>query len=356
MTHPYSSSPSHRFWRKGVTNMGTQTDPVIDFPFRIAPTQKIVTAGSCFAQHISQRLAAAGYGFLVTETAHPLLDLEVAAAYNYGRFSARYGNIYSSRQLLQLIRRCYGKFSPEEDIWTDEGGSFFDPYRPQIQPNGFATEDEYRKDRIQHFTAVRTAFESMDLLILTLGLTEVWESAADGAVFPLCPGTAAGRFDPQLHHFRNQDLKEVTDDLTSFLAELHTVNPGAKIILTVSPVPLVATAEDRHVLVASTYSKSVLRVAAENIVRQNSSVAYFPSFEIITGSHAQGRYFDSDFRSVTDAGVDRVMELFFRHVLIDYAEGGNFPSPTSSSDDQFLKVSRAVMGVMCDEESLDAAP
>src|SRR5689334_16646909 len=39
------------------------------------------------------------------------------------------------------------------------------------------------------------------------------------------------------------------------------LNAKVKLILTVSPVPLVATATHEHVLLASTFSKSVLRTA-----------------------------------------------------------------------------------------------
>ncbi|MES2303044.1 MAG: GSCFA domain-containing protein, partial [Pseudomonadota bacterium] len=82
---------------------------------------------------------------------------------------------------------------------------------------------------------------------------------------------------------------------------------------TVSPVPLVATAENRHALVATTYSKSVLRVVAEEVARTDSRVEYFPSYEIITGSYSRGRYFESDLRSVTPEGVAHVMRVFMKH-------------------------------------------
>src|SRR5205823_5578884 len=75
----------------------------------------------------------------------------------------------------------------------------------------------------------------------------------------------------------------------------------------------VATAEPRSVLVATTYSKSVLRVAAEEIANHDPGIAYFPSYEIITGQHTRGRYFASDLRSVTEEGVARVMALFLQH-------------------------------------------
>ena len=61
-------------------------------------------------------------------------------------------------------------------------------------------------------------------------------------------------------------------------------------ILTVSPVPLVATAAGKHVLVATTYSKSVLRVACEEVCQKAADVMYFPSYEIITGNYNRGSY------------------------------------------------------------------
>ena len=353
MTHPYSGAAPHRLWRKAVSAPGDATDPVADFPFRLRPQDKVVAAGSCFAQHVSRRLQAGGFTFLVTETAHPILPAEVASAFNYGRYSARYGNIYTARQLLQLIRRAYGRFQPEEDGWQAPDGAWFDPFRPQIQPGGFPTAEEYRLDRAQHFAAVRRAFEEMDAFVFTLGLTESWEAAADGAAFPVCPGTAAGTFDSGRHVFRNHTVEEVTADLTAAVRELRAVNPGVKVILTVSPVPLVATAEDAHVLVATTLSKSVLRVAAGAVAVREPDVAYFPSYEIITGPQARGRYFAEDLRSVTEEGVDRVMALFFRHVTSG-GEALEIPATAApAAGDAFLDGMRAAVDALCDEERLD---
>jgi hypothetical protein len=352
MTHPYSGAAPHRLWRKAVAAAGPDTDPVVGFPFRLRPQDKVVAAGSCFAQHVARRLRDGGFTFLVTETAHPILPQAVATAFNYGLYSARYGNIYTARQLLQLIRRAYGRFQPQEDAWPGPDGAWFDPFRPQIQPGGFATEEEYRLDRAQHFAAVRHAFAEMDALVFTLGLTESWESAADGAVFPVCPGTAAGTFDAARHRFRNQGVDEVVGDLTAAIRELRAVNPRVKVILTVSPVPLVATAEDAHVLVATTLSKSVLRVAAATVAAREPDVAYFPSYEIITGPQARGRYFAEDLRSVTDEGVDRVMTLFFAHAT---TAAGETPPPSQPAPpaDAFLDSMRAAVDVLCDEERLD---
>lgn len=346
--HPYTNAPAERVWRRAVSEPAAQdVDPVGRFPFRIAAADKVVSAGSCFAQHISRRLRTAGFNFLVTEPGHPILPPKVAETFHYGDFSARYGNIYTARQLLQLHQRAYGEFTPKEQVWESDG-RFFDPFRPQIQPNGFATRLEFDLDRQQHFAAVRAAFEQMDVFVFTLGLTECWASREDGAVYPVCPGTAAGTFDPTKYVFHNFSIEEVVADLSAFLAAVRKRNPKVRTILTVSPVPLAATAEDRHVVVSTTYSKSVLRVAAETLCR-DEAVAYFPSYEVITAPFSRGRYFADDLRQVTDAGVDHVMRLFFKHV----AEEGVAPAPAEKPADTFLADSAAAVAALCDEDALD---
>jgi hypothetical protein len=300
--HPYVGLPEHQFWRSAVH---ADLDPVVD-SFTIGYRDKVATAGSCFAQHISGALVANGFERYLTET-----DPGQGGA-NYGVYTARYGNIYTARQLLQLFERAYGRFEPADVAWT-KGQRFIDPFRPEIEPDGFASIDALLQSRSTEFAAVRRMFEEMDVFIFTFGLTEAWRSSIDGAVFPLAPGVSGGAYDPQKYEFVNFDVDEVSGDFRKFLRRLRKINPRARIILTVSPVPLVATFEPKHVIVSTTYSKSVLRVAAEQIARREESVAYFPSYEIITGSFSRGRYFGKDLRSVTPEGVNHVMRVFLKH-------------------------------------------
>jgi hypothetical protein len=328
LTHPYKNAPEYRMWRKAVAEPGRfAVDPVVKFPFSISPTDKVVTAGSCFAQHIARHLKNSGFNFYVTEPGHEALDDDTRSKFGYGLFSARYGNIYTARQLRQLIERAYGEFTPADDAWQGKDGRWFDPFRPTIQPDGFATREEFDLDRQQHFAAVRKALESLDIFVFTLGLTEAWVSAEDGAAYPICPGVAAGAFDPERHVFKNFSVLEIIADMTAVIERLRQINPRSRVILTVSPVPLMATAEDRHVLVATTYSKSVLRVAADELSRALPDVAYFPSYEVITGNHARGRYFAEDLRSVREVGVEHVMRLFFRHATTGAPQARQKPRP-----------------------------
>jgi hypothetical protein len=367
--HPYQNLPKHCFWRSAVTQTPpADVDPVVAPKFSISKTDRVATAGSCFAQHIARHLSSGGFNYFVSEKAHPHVPPHVANEFGYGLFTARYGNIYTSRQLLQLLRRVYGLFAPIDDMWVHDGGRRIDPFRPQIQPCGFSCEAEYWADREQHFAAVKRAVEQLDVFVFTLGLTEVWLAREDGAAYPLCPGVAGGNFDEMRHRFVNLRAADVVADMNAALGIIRSKNAKARFILTVSPVPLVATAADRSVLVSTTYSKSVLRVACEEVAADHDDVAYFPSYEIITGSFNRGRYFASDARSVTEEGVAHVMRLFMRHYASESlgrrADSGpmqdepkRIGQANERADQDAVEDRRAiqeVVAVMCDEEQLDA--
>jgi hypothetical protein len=333
--HPYAALPDHAFWRQAMTDAGTAgVHPMPAGPWRIGADDQVAAAGSCFAQHIARRLREEGFAFL---------DVEPGPAGDRGEFSARYGNVYTARQLVQLFDRAFGFFRPHERAWERPDGRFCDPFRPRIEPAGFATREEVVQASQQHLAAVRTLFRSLDVFVFTLGLTECWLSRLDGAAYPVAPGVAAGELDPRRHEFVNFGVAEVAADLELFVRKLQLVNPRARMILTVSPVPLVATFEPRHVLVASTYSKSVLRVAAEEVCRRHPHLAYFPAYEIVTGPHAGGRYFEPDLRTVTAAGLAHVMRVFM--------DGMTEAAPPSLAD-ALLEHLEALGEIACDEEML----
>jgi hypothetical protein len=84
-----------------------------------------------------------------------------------------------------------------------------------------------------------------------------------------------------------------------------------RFILTVSPVPLTATAGGEHVLRATTYSKSVLRAVAGQFFQERDDLDYVPSYEVITSALSRGQYFEQNLRGVRREGVDTVMRMFF---------------------------------------------
>ena len=120
-------------------------------------------------------------------------------------------------------------------------------------------------------------------------------------------------------------------------------------------MPLVATAEPgAHVLSATAYSKSVLRVAAETMKRDFANIHYFPSFEIITGAFNRGAYYASDLRNVVEDGVDHVMRLFYEHYGADASTHAGTPATAGPSRVDVAALSEQINDVLCDEEMLDS--
>lgn len=357
MTNPYKGLPAHHFWRRAISSVEPHAvDPVIDAKFRIDMSERVATAGSCFAQHISRRLSAIGFNYFVPESGDEF-DLQERVARGYGVFSARYGNIYTVRQLLQTFEEAFGIRPKSEPAWLRADGRYVDPFRPGVEPAGFERSDDVAASRRTHIEHVKRMFLESDIFVFTLGLTESWVSSSSGDVFPLAPGVAGGAFDPEHHKFVNFDIDDVRSDLRSFLWQLKSVNPRVRVLLTVSPVPLIATFEKAHVLASTTYSKSVLRVAAEMAARESEWVDYFPSFEIITGNFSLGRYYEEDLREVNSMGVSHAMRCFLRNYITS-SENDLLAKPGAMADDQTREQAGAAARsrmdrVICDEELIE---
>ena len=347
MSHPYRHLSKKQFWSSAmVAPAPGHIDPVLgDFP-QISKSARIATMGSCFAQHISANLSHGGYNYYVAETAPCDISNEDARKQNYGVFSARYGNVYTVKQALQLFQRSFGDKEFESNIWSFKN-CFIDAFRPNIQPEGFSSESELITDRIHHLKCVKDLFMNCDWFIFTLGLTEGWRSKSDHSIFPLAPGVHGGSFDPALHEFVNFRSRDVIEDLSSFVNLIQSVNNKVQIILTVSPVALMATYEKKHVLASNTYSKAVLRAAAEEVSSAFEKVHYFPSFEIITSPANQCRYIDDDLRSVKPVGVSHVMRIFRKHFMNDGSNSDDDPTST------YLGGVVDENDIICDEELIE---
>jgi hypothetical protein len=316
--HPYTHAEPKSFWSRGVARRFDAASMVPEGALVLRRGDRVMSAGSCFAANIVPYLEKSGFPYVRTEQRHPLLRAP-AENLGYDNFSAAYGNLYTARQLRQLLQRALGYWAPREDSWEDPAdGTLIDPFRPGLRYRA-RSRDEHALLTRQHLDCVRRAFEEATVFVFTLGLTEAWVSRQDGAVFPACPGTVGGEFDAGRHAFHNFTVGEVVADMAEFIADVRRINPALRIVLTVSPVPLVATATDGHVLTSTIYSKSVLRVAAEDIVRNHRDALYFPAYEIVTGPQAPERFFEADRRNVSREAVDTVMAALLARCETDSA-------------------------------------
>lgn len=321
---PYSDLPPRAFWRL-CRDAGEhfRMAELYDPKRPLTAGMRVATAGSCFAQNIGRYIRASDLELVDVEPAPKAMPGAVARAHGYGLFSARYGNIYTARQLRQLLEDAVAETQHTCAVWQS-GQRWHDGLRPNIEPQGYASPRELRFHRRDHLRRVREIFNQADVFVFTLGLTEAWTDRETGVVFPTAPGVVAGNFDPKLHQFVNFGFAETLADMTRAIELMRELAPGITFILTVSPVPLTATATGGHVLAATTYSKSVLRAVAGELAQTHEHVDYFPSYEIITGIPFGNGFYEENLRSVRADGVDQVMQVFFG------ANGAQAPEATEA--------------------------
>lgn len=315
--------------------------------FQLGPSTRVASAGSCFARHLAARLQASGFNYLLLEPPPPFLSPEAAAPYRH--YSARYGEIYSSQQLLQLLQAALGEFKPAEPPWPhgpDQNGqtSWLDPLRPRVEPAGFYSPAEVALARQSHLQAVKQLFMQAEVFIFTLGLTEIWRCQQDGTVLPVCPGGRYGQFDPSRYRFENLSLAQNLTAMRQFLERLKALNPAVQVLLTVSPVPLAITLEPRHVLLSTQVSKATLRLCAEQLCQDYPWVDYFPAYELI--HFAPEQHFEADRRHVSALGVERVMQQFFKHRV------SAMPEPPTVSDSPLAAPASPAFPDPCDQDVL----
>lgn len=347
--NPYVGLPHRALWSRGVARRYDASEVVTTEAPLLRTGDRVASMGSCFASNIVPHIEAAGVVYIRTEEPPPQVA-QLPENLGYRNFSAAYGNVYTARQMRQLIERCAGEFQPQEDRWH-EPGKVIDPFRPGLAYPA-ASEVEFDVITAAHLSATREAFAAADVVVLTLGLTEGWESVLDGAVFPTCPGTVAGAFDPTRHRFRNFTVADVIEDLGATVDGIAAINPRARFIVTVSPVPLVATASGRHVLEATVYSKSVLRVAAAEVERRRAAVTYFPAYEIVTGPQAPESFFEADRRSVTDEAIRTVMDALLAASDVSKATA-SMATERAAPAHAVADIARRIAEAECDEALLD---
>jgi hypothetical protein len=250
-------------------------------PF-IEKSHGITAFGSCFAQHISDHLAARSYN-LLTNKEQLSLDSYVI------RCAEGMINTFAIRQQFEwaFLGSCFS-----EDLWFDSNGELA-PYN----------------ERIRNDTA--GIFRETDVFIITIGLSEVWYSKTSGNVFwRAIPIT---RFDPEQHGFRLTSVAENLDNLDAIRTIIREHRPDATIILTLSPIPLHATFRPVSCMTANSVSKATLRVAIDEMLRRypdDRKLFYFPAYEMVKEFFVDP-YLD-DNRHVRPEILNAVMETFER--------------------------------------------
>jgi hypothetical protein len=286
---------THRTWFRGGTGSrppkAMQMMPetaVLDYVLKgwtpdapsINETTKVTAFGSCFAAYISDWLASRHYNVLTRNKESNAYVVSCGEG------------MVNSFVILQQFE------------WAFEGKSFDAPLWHGYKAEEFGYDEDVRQETLR-------LFNDTDVFILTLGLSEIWYDEPTGGVF--WRTLPKGKYDPERHKFRVSTVEENRDNLREIYRLIRKHRPDAKIILTLSPIPLVTTFREESCISANSVSKAVLRVAIDEVMREfkdEGYLFYWPSYEIVTDVFTYP--FKPDRRHLQPAVQEFIMMTFER--------------------------------------------
>jgi len=315
--HPASKWPG----RGSGNRLEPEAWPVIRPRFRLSAGDTVFTLGSCFARNIERHLEL--LGFEVPCAAYKVPLEEWSGGFGSGILN-KY-TVHSMRDELAWAAAAQGEGASEARL-----GEFLLPVGGEqcidLMLAGFAPVTRARAlERRRELAALYRHAFTAEVVVMTLGLIETWRDAERGAYIQQTPNATMARMAPQRWEFEivsYEDALQAMRDAIELLT--RTGRPDKKILVTTSPVPMARSFSGEDVLVANTYSKSVLRAVCGAVTREYANVDYAPSYESAMLSRTP-EVWEDDLVHVTTAFVGKIVE----RTLAAYVSEAPGPAPLS---------------------------
>ncbi len=235
---------------------------------------EFMTLGSCFSEHIGQRL----------------LD------YKWQGMCNPFGTLFHPLSIFELLRLSLSEQELRADGFVEYDETVFHFDLPKLF---FAETPEKLQAKFAEVgRAVRSHLQAPSCLFVTLGTAQVFEDQQTGALVANCHSQNPARFRKRL--LRLEEIEAAWQELSKLLGESHQV------IWTLSPVRHV-----RETLTQNAVSKSLLRVwLHERIAAAKGREHYFPAFEIMVDQLRDYRYYAEDLIHPNAVAVDCLWEAF----------------------------------------------
>ena len=257
--------------------------------FKLPSSARLFASGSCFARELERAFYQAGIPVLSWT---PELDIENQFFHRYNTFS-----------ILGDFRGAFsGKFDERHAMETPIGWVDYTSYGP------FSSKEQLIASRLRIFD-VHNNIQQADVLVVTLGLIEVWYDNATDTYLNIAPSEVLAA-NLNRYELCVTDYEDNVRALKSLIGEVRNwAGEQLKVVVTVSPVPLNATFSGFDVVQANTLSKSTLRAVAQEVADDDDGVDYIPSFEFVMLSDPSSAW-RSDRRHVRPEMVAHIIKTF----------------------------------------------
>ena len=317
-------NPGSRWYKAGINvksksrefaiqriNQRLYTPTFSDPGFQMNRKDSLFAMGSCFARGIENSMLGRGFHVLSAATEFDSFELSMKGVTGRG-FMNKYST-HSIRHELEWALDPSIAF-PESSLVDAEDGTWIDPStNPTLK---WVSHEETLSRRATISEVVQRASQCR-VIVLTLGLVELWFDNQAGIHLNMAPSPAMRKLHPGRYSFEVSGFVENRANMEAIGSLLKKVGgPDLQIVVTTSPVPLMATFTDRDIVAANTYSKSVLRAVAEDFAASHDFVHYFPSYEIVMNSDRKVAW-SKDGRHVAPEVVHHIMDLFCSNYIVD---------------------------------------
>lgn len=245
------------------------------FSTTIKHQHKLLLTGSCFTENIGTKLKQ--HKFEVLENPNGILFNPISIS-------------KAIRSYIANKKYSYGDLFYQNECW-----------------NSWAHHSRFsHPDKAACLTGINQSQQAAhefilqaNWLFITVGSAFVYE-LANGDVVANCHKVPTDKFKKRL-----LGIDEVVTAFKKMLGELWQINPGVKIIFTISPV--------RHLrdgFVENNRSKSTLVQAVHELVDSEKNIFYFPAYELVIDDLRDYRFYAEDMVHPNYAATNYVWEKF----------------------------------------------
>ena len=250
---------------------------------KIKLDQSLLLTGSCFSEHIGQKL-------------HD---------YKFNSLTNPFGVTYNPISIFKLLQQALEQKPVERShIIKNQGIYRHYDFHSDISA---LNEDDLIVNIKKAYQLCSQYIRQSEWIIITFGTAMVYRHKQLNDIVGNCHKIPAKEFEREL-------LKPETilNAFKTFYETLKKNKAGFNIIITVSPV--------RHLkdtLELNSLSKSILRMVCARLSEAYDNVQYFPAYEIMMDDLRDYRFYDADMLHPNDQAINYIWEVFQKSYFSD---------------------------------------
>ena len=250
--------------------------PIYEQDLKIEHQSGVCLIGSCFAEHIGQKLNEIKFKML----------------------QSPFGILYNPFSIAKSLERIITNQPFEKSDLVEHNGLWvsFEHHSRYADLNASLA----LKKMNDSLNAAHHFLKDAKVLFISLGSAKIYRLKETEQVVANCHKFPAVSFDYAL-----AGKKDIVTTLANAMEKLKDFNPQIHIIYTVSPV--------RHLkdgFLENQLSKSTLLLAVKALQRGNKNVNYFPSYELLLDDLRDYRFYESDMVHPNKLAIEYIFNYF----------------------------------------------